>query len=149
MFEVIISSVGTVGDFVPFVCLGKRLRARGHAVCLAINPAMHTLARDAGLEAVPCGRTFGPSEARRHAAVFDHLLHLVRAQRPHVAVVVTEEALGVDGVDALDAFLVRGRHAEDHRVGRPGLVVRTVVTGLRPPLGATGRGAACGCRDRT
>jgi UDP:flavonoid glycosyltransferase YjiC (YdhE family) len=72
MARIVISSAGTTGDFVPFVSLGKRLQARGHSVLMAINPAMLTLADDARLEAVPCGRAFGFEEARRRAFVFDH-----------------------------------------------------------------------------
>jgi UDP:flavonoid glycosyltransferase YjiC (YdhE family) len=61
-----------MGDFVPFVSLGKRLQARGHRVLMAINPAMLPLADQARLEAVPCGRSFGSEEAGRRAYVFDH-----------------------------------------------------------------------------
>ena len=56
----------------------------------------------------------------------DHL-DLVRPQRAHVAVVVGEEALGVDAVDALATLLVRRRHPEHVRPrgprvgGRPGV----------------------------
>ena len=72
MALIVISSAGTMGDFVPFVSLGKRLQARGHRVLMAINPAMLPLADQARLEAVPCGRTFGSEEAGRRAYVFDH-----------------------------------------------------------------------------
>jgi UDP:flavonoid glycosyltransferase YjiC (YdhE family) len=72
MARIVISSAGTMGDFVPFVSLGKRLRRRGHRVLMAINPAMIPLADQARLEAIPCGRTFGSEEAGRRAIVFDH-----------------------------------------------------------------------------
>jgi UDP:flavonoid glycosyltransferase YjiC (YdhE family) len=72
MARIVISSAGTMGDFVPFVSLGKRLQARGHRVLMAINPAMLSLADDARLEAVPCGRAFGSEEAGRCASAFDH-----------------------------------------------------------------------------
>jgi UDP:flavonoid glycosyltransferase YjiC (YdhE family) len=72
MARIVISSAGTMGDFVPFVALGKRLQARGHRVLMAVNPAMLSLADDARLEAAPCGRAFGHEEARRRAFVFDH-----------------------------------------------------------------------------
>ena len=51
-------------------------------------------------------------------AAVDHL-DLVGPQGPHVAVVVAEEALGVDGEHALAALLVGRRRAVDHRPGRP------------------------------
>ena len=72
MTRIVITSTGTLGDFAPFVALGRRLQARGHRVRMAVNPAMLPLAESAGLEAVPCGRLFGPAEARERAAVFDH-----------------------------------------------------------------------------
>ena len=72
MARIVISSAGTMGDFVPFVALGKRLQARGHRVLMAVNPAMLNLADDARLEAAPCGRAFGHEEARERAFVFDH-----------------------------------------------------------------------------
>ena len=51
-------------------------------------------------------------------AAVDHL-DLVGPQGPHVAVVVAEEALGVDGVHPLAALLVGRRRAEHERPGRP------------------------------
>jgi UDP:flavonoid glycosyltransferase YjiC (YdhE family) len=60
-----------MGDFVPFIVLGKHLRERGHRIIMAVNPAMITLAECAGLEVVACGRPFGPEHARREAASFD------------------------------------------------------------------------------
>jgi UDP:flavonoid glycosyltransferase YjiC (YdhE family) len=76
MARIVISSAGTMGDFVPFVSLGKRLRHRGHRVLMAINPAMLPLADQARLEAIPCGRTFGSEDAGRRAIVFDHWTRL-------------------------------------------------------------------------
>jgi UDP:flavonoid glycosyltransferase YjiC (YdhE family) len=70
MARIVITSAGTLGDFVPFVALGKRLRGRGHEVVMAVNPAMVPLAERAGLGAVPCGRPFGESEARERAEIF-------------------------------------------------------------------------------
>jgi UDP:flavonoid glycosyltransferase YjiC (YdhE family) len=62
---IVISAVGTLGDFLPFLALGQALRSRGHKIRLAINPAFLGLAEAAGLSAVPCGPVFGPDEARR------------------------------------------------------------------------------------
>jgi UDP:flavonoid glycosyltransferase YjiC (YdhE family) len=71
MARLVITSAGTMGDFVPFIGLGRRLKARGHDVVMAINPAMIDLARRSGLAAVPCGRSFGAEQARQSAATFD------------------------------------------------------------------------------
>jgi len=60
-----------MGDFVPFIALGLRLRGRGHHVLMAINPAMIALAKGFDLDVAPCGRAFGPDDARREAASFD------------------------------------------------------------------------------
>jgi hypothetical protein len=62
--------------------------------------ALDLLERHAAVDA-PSARPRGPRSAR------------------DVAVVVAEEALGVDRVDPLAALLVRRRDAVDHRVGRP------------------------------
>jgi UDP:flavonoid glycosyltransferase YjiC (YdhE family) len=57
--------VGTLGDVLPFVALGKALQGRGHDVLLAVNSAMHPVVVRAGLTAAPCGPAFGPDEARK------------------------------------------------------------------------------------
>ena len=46
-------------------------------------------------------------------------LHLVQQQRAEVAVLVAQEALGVDRVQPLAALLVGAGDPHDHRVGRP------------------------------
>jgi UDP:flavonoid glycosyltransferase YjiC (YdhE family) len=65
MSKIVISTVGTLGDFLPFLALGKALQARGHEVVLAVNPAFLPLAGQEGLSALPCGPAFGPDEVRR------------------------------------------------------------------------------------
>jgi len=65
MSKIVMSTVGTLGDFLPFLALGQALRARGHELVLAVNPAFLDLAGEGGLQAVPCGLPFGPDEARR------------------------------------------------------------------------------------
>jgi UDP:flavonoid glycosyltransferase YjiC (YdhE family) len=82
MARVVITSTGTMGDFVPFIALGRRLRRRGHDVIMAINPAMIGLANRAGLEAVPCGRAFGPDDARREASAFDESAGTIQENSP-------------------------------------------------------------------
>ncbi len=69
MARIVVTTAGTLGDFAPFRALGRRLKARGHEVVMAINPAMLPLAADAGLEALGCGPSFGPAEARRQMAL--------------------------------------------------------------------------------
>ena len=64
-----------------------------------------------------------------HAAVDELLLDLVGAQRPHVAGLVAEEALGVHREDPLAALFVRARGAVDERPGRPGVRVGRVSGG--------------------
>jgi UDP:flavonoid glycosyltransferase YjiC (YdhE family) len=71
MARIVISSHGTLGDFVPFLPLAKRLEGRGHSVRVAVNEAMLSLFRNAGLDVVACGPRFGPEEAQRCAPVFD------------------------------------------------------------------------------
>jgi UDP:flavonoid glycosyltransferase YjiC (YdhE family) len=71
MARIVISSHGTVGDFVPFVPMAKGLWGRGHSVLVAVNETMQPLFRSAGLDVVSCGPRFGPEEAQRFAPVFD------------------------------------------------------------------------------
>jgi UDP:flavonoid glycosyltransferase YjiC (YdhE family) len=71
MAQVVVTTAGTMGDFIPFVALGKRLRERGHRVVMAVNPAMIALVEHTGLEAVPCGRAYSAAEAGNQAASFD------------------------------------------------------------------------------
>jgi UDP:flavonoid glycosyltransferase YjiC (YdhE family) len=71
MARIVLTSAGTLGDHLPFVHLGKKLRARGHSVCMAFNPAMLPLADAAHLESVPCGAPLGASDLRQIASAFD------------------------------------------------------------------------------
>ena len=73
-------------------------------------------------------------------------LDLVRAQRAHVAVVVAEEALGVDAVDALAALLVRRRDAEDVGLRRPRIGRRARVGRPRQDLELVDRRRALAVR---
>ncbi len=69
MATIVISTVGTLGDLLPFLALGKALQTRGQRITLAVNPAFLGLAEEAGLRAVSCGPAFGPAEALRPPAL--------------------------------------------------------------------------------
>jgi len=71
MSRIVLSTIGTQGDFVPFVGLGRALAARGHDVVVAVNPAAIPLFEAAGLATVACGSRYGPEEARAHPGLFD------------------------------------------------------------------------------
>jgi UDP:flavonoid glycosyltransferase YjiC (YdhE family) len=71
MARIVISSLGTTGDFVPFVPLAKGLKQRGHTVLVAVNEAMHFLFQRAGFEVMPCGPRFGPEDARAAHIAFN------------------------------------------------------------------------------
>jgi UDP:flavonoid glycosyltransferase YjiC (YdhE family) len=71
MARIILTSAGTLGDYVPFVHLGKKLLARGHSVCMAFNPTMIPLAHEAHLESVACGAPFGPTDLCQLTSAFD------------------------------------------------------------------------------
>ena len=68
MANIVISTVGTLGDVVPFLALGQALQAGGHHIVVAVNSGVHSLVQGAGLEAAPCGPCFGPDEACRPPA---------------------------------------------------------------------------------
>jgi len=76
MARIVISSHGTMGDFVPFIPLAKGLKGRGHSVLVVVNEAMQPLFRNAGLDVAACGPRFGPEEARRFAPAFDGWSHV-------------------------------------------------------------------------
>jgi UDP:flavonoid glycosyltransferase YjiC (YdhE family) len=71
MARLVVTTGGTLGDFVPFLALAQALQSRGHDVVMAVNPAMVVRATAAGIQAVPCGRAFGPKEVRQRAVLFD------------------------------------------------------------------------------
>lgn len=72
MATIVITSTGTLGDFLPFIALGGELQRRGHRVRMAVNVAMHPMVRALGLDAWPCGRAFGAVEAQRVPHLSDH-----------------------------------------------------------------------------
>jgi UDP:flavonoid glycosyltransferase YjiC (YdhE family) len=71
MKRIVLSTVGTQGDYLAFVALGEALSARGHSVVVAVNEAARPLFEAAGLEVMPCGTPYGGTEARAHAELFD------------------------------------------------------------------------------
>jgi UDP:flavonoid glycosyltransferase YjiC (YdhE family) len=85
MARIVVTTAGTLGDFVPFLALARALRARGHSIIMAINPAMTHLAAEAGLGAAPCGPPSGPEETRRQADIYEGPLALGAAEiRSHL-----------------------------------------------------------------
>lgn len=71
MSRIVLGTIGTQGDLVPFVGLGRALRSRGHDVVVAVNEAAIPLFEAAGLGTAACGPRYGPEEARSHCALFD------------------------------------------------------------------------------
>jgi UDP:flavonoid glycosyltransferase YjiC (YdhE family) len=71
MKRIVLSTVGTQGDYLAFVALGEALSARGHSVVAAVNEAARPLFEAAGLEVMPCGMPYGDIQARSHAEIFD------------------------------------------------------------------------------
>lgn len=70
--RLILATLGTFGDHLPMVGLGSALQRRGLTVRLACNPAMHPLARRAGLEPLAFGVPLGQREANRRPLDWDH-----------------------------------------------------------------------------
>lgn len=71
MARILITTVGTLGDVIPFVRLARVLASRGHRITMALNPALEQTAREAGLETMSCGRPYGPDEVRKNVSLFD------------------------------------------------------------------------------
>lgn len=70
--RILFATVGTWGDLLPFVELGRRLKSRGHEVTIACSAGMHSWVQKAGLRAVPFDGDFGKEKAQRHARNWDH-----------------------------------------------------------------------------
>ncbi len=71
MARIVLSTIGTNGDYLAFAGLGQALCARGHDVVVAVNRAAHRIFKDAGLAVAPCGLTYGEDQARAHPELFD------------------------------------------------------------------------------
>lgn len=72
MADIILATRGTHGDHLPFMILGRELTRRGHHVRLGINPAMHWMAADYGLDFFTCGPAMGREQAQQGAAYWNH-----------------------------------------------------------------------------
>ena len=82
MSTIVITSYGTLGDYLPYIALGKVLKARGHQVRMVVNKAVYPYVLKAGLEALSNGRpNIGPEEVQRYAHKWNHL-PLLRAESP-------------------------------------------------------------------
>jgi len=53
--HVVLATLGSAGDVLPFVAVGAELRDRGHRVSVTANPVFHELVEAAGLELVATG----------------------------------------------------------------------------------------------
>jgi UDP:flavonoid glycosyltransferase YjiC (YdhE family) len=85
MARIVVTTAGTLGDFVPFLALARGLRVRGHDAVMCVNPAMVPLSGEAGVPAVPCGAPFGAEQARHQSEVFEGPLALGTAEvRAHL-----------------------------------------------------------------
>ena len=79
MSRLLLSSAGTLGDFLPMIALGRELGARGHAVRLAVDPSMAHWVRHAGLDYLPCGPARGEALVRAEPHLVDHWRDAQRA----------------------------------------------------------------------
>lgn len=72
--RVILATQGTLGDHLPMAGLAQGLSRRGLEVRLACNPAMHPLARRAGVQPLAFGAALGEAEASQSPLAWDHWL---------------------------------------------------------------------------
>ncbi|QOI99708.1 MAG: glycosyltransferase [Phycisphaeraceae bacterium] len=70
--NILLTTMGSHGDVLPFVALARELRRRGHAPLLLINPAFRRLANDAGIPCTPLGE---PTEVRDLARDTPGIMH--------------------------------------------------------------------------
>jgi UDP:flavonoid glycosyltransferase YjiC (YdhE family) len=87
--SILLVTLGSSGDVLPFCELGAQLRARGHDVAIAANPHFAPLVARRGLELIPLGRAeeylaFVDESARKDRLRTFHVLmrYLARYLRP-------------------------------------------------------------------
>lgn len=71
MSRIVISTVGSTGDLLPFIALGQGLKTRGHSVLFAVSATMHPTIQKAGLDVIECGPALGEQDARLRPEVFE------------------------------------------------------------------------------
>jgi UDP:flavonoid glycosyltransferase YjiC (YdhE family) len=69
--RLLIAVVGTLGDVLPAVAVGRLAARRGHEVRVIANPAFARLVAEAGLEPVPVGRVAEVQALVEHPAYWD------------------------------------------------------------------------------
>lgn len=70
--KVILSTIGSLGDVLPFIGLGAALQARGHRVVLMTNPFFEAAAKRADLELVPLGSSEDYERVIRQSRIWHH-----------------------------------------------------------------------------
>ncbi|MFM7314366.1 MAG: glycosyltransferase [Cyanobium sp.] len=70
--RLILATLGTLGDHLPMAGLAHTLVQQGFEVRFACNPAMHPLARRAGVEPLAFGAALGRLEASATPLAWDH-----------------------------------------------------------------------------
>jgi len=53
--RIVLNSVGSTGDVMPFLALGQELKQQGHAVILAAPPNFQPMAEGIGIDFAPVG----------------------------------------------------------------------------------------------
>jgi UDP:flavonoid glycosyltransferase YjiC (YdhE family) len=112
--RIVVTTAGTLGDFVPFQALARGLQALGHDILMCVNPAMVPLSVEAGVAAVPCGVPFGAEQARHQSDIFEGPLALSAAEvraylrRLDLGRVYREIAAACRGADLLVSSSLQG-----------------------------------------
>ncbi len=79
--NVIITTLGSGGDVIPFIAIGRSLNARGHRTTLVTNPHFEATALHAGLEFVPVGTTESYERATQSLDSWHPLRSLLQMSR--------------------------------------------------------------------
>jgi UDP:flavonoid glycosyltransferase YjiC (YdhE family) len=73
MAKIVITTIGTMGDYLPYFALGKALQNRKHQVILAIGESMFAEAKKLSLKVVACGSVFAKQQAQNNPKNWDQL----------------------------------------------------------------------------
>lgn len=70
--KILVATTGTLGDLLPFIALGQRLKSRGHDVTIACPTGLSQTVERSGLKTAPFDGDFGKETAQKHAKHWNH-----------------------------------------------------------------------------
>ncbi|MBL1177252.1 glycosyltransferase [Pantanalinema sp. GBBB05] len=82
MASIVITTAGTLGDYLPYIELGKALKQQGHDVRCAVGESMFPYVEKANLQPVKCSYSLNQTIAHQNAQDWNELSGLNRFKQP-------------------------------------------------------------------